>query len=291
MPSTNDTKTFVVAGGVKGKGAGLGSLVAKRLLSTGVEVRVIARSGSAKSGGAEELAKEGAKIIEVDYANPTSLSKALEGVDVVLSYLNGDGLGQPQQALAKASKAANVKLFVPSEYGVNTLNAPSNSPVHGKAVLQALLKEIQLPYALVFTGGFADWTKNILAPKDNKVTITGDGKAPISFTGLQDVARWVSHVTTTVPLRDLSNKVLPIEGSRHNWNEIIAFYNKSSNTSLEVTHEPFEDALKVWEATHDFGAFLKAKWANGEGLVESNSTPAGNKLWKEWNPKDLSAFF
>lgn len=48
----------------------------------------------------------------VDYNDPSSIQKALAGVDVVVSALSGEGL-KVQSVLADASKAAGVKLFVP----------------------------------------------------------------------------------------------------------------------------------------------------------------------------------
>lgn len=48
----------------------------------------------------------------IDYDDPSSLEKALVGVDVLVSSVGIGGLAV-QPVLAKASKAAGVKLFVP----------------------------------------------------------------------------------------------------------------------------------------------------------------------------------
>lgn len=64
------------------------------------------------SQAAKELKASGANIVEVDYEDPSSLEKALQGIEVVISALAGAGFEQ-QLPLAKASKKAGVKLFVP----------------------------------------------------------------------------------------------------------------------------------------------------------------------------------
>jgi uncharacterized protein YbjT (DUF2867 family) len=60
----------------------------------------------------------------VDYASRQSITNALRGVDVVLSALRDDGLDL-QTDVIRAAKDANVKLFVPSEYGRNSIGDPS----------------------------------------------------------------------------------------------------------------------------------------------------------------------
>jgi len=288
-------KLFVVAGGIKGKGyisAGLGSLVTKDLLAKGVKVKVIARAGSVNSEGSQELAKLGATILEVDYSDTASVEGAVDGADVVLSFLSGDGIGAPQINLAKASKSAGVKLFVPSEYGISTLGLDSSSPLWDKTSFHQILKDLDLPFVLISTGPFADLIKIFLGIKDGKVTITGSGDDPLSWTAREDIARFVAYITTTIPLSQLANKSLAIEGSRHSWNEVIAFYNKANSTTLEVTHETAEDALKRWKTAHDFRAWIQAHAVitkNG-GLSDPSCEPAGNAIWKEWNPKNVSAF-
>jgi len=68
----------------------------------------------------QEAAANGAEVAVVHYASQPSLISALKGVDVVLSTLRDDGL-EIQRDVVRAAKAAGVKLFVPSEYGRNTL--------------------------------------------------------------------------------------------------------------------------------------------------------------------------
>jgi len=92
---------FAVAGGT----GGIGVLIVKELVAHGASVVILSRSA--------ETAPAGATVVAVDYADPSSLVKALAGVEVVISALAAGGFAA-QPALADAAKAAGAKLFVPS---------------------------------------------------------------------------------------------------------------------------------------------------------------------------------
>ena len=75
------------------------------------------------------LSSKGVDIIPVDYSSQESIAKALEGAEVVFSALRDDGL-DIQTNVVRASKDADVKLFVPSEYGRNTIGDKSDCASH-----------------------------------------------------------------------------------------------------------------------------------------------------------------
>jgi uncharacterized protein YbjT (DUF2867 family) len=94
-------------------------------------------------------------LVTVDYSNKESIKKALTGVDVVISTLPGTAL-DVQPGIAEAAKEAGVKLFVPSEFGGPTEGA-TEGLFGSKANIQERLKAIGIPYALFYTGPFADF--------------------------------------------------------------------------------------------------------------------------------------
>ena len=61
-----------------------------------------------------------------------------------------------QDPIGKAAKAAGVKLFVPSEYGVDNDDA-TGGPILARKKFSELLKEINLPHVRVFTGLWPDY--------------------------------------------------------------------------------------------------------------------------------------
>lgn len=61
-----------------------------------------------------------------------------------------------QEALANAAKAADVKLFAPSEYGVDAEDDVGGVLLTKKKFTE-FLKEIDLPYVRIFTGLWTDY--------------------------------------------------------------------------------------------------------------------------------------
>ena len=96
-----------------------------------------------------------AKVIQVDYSNGESIKNALTGVEVVISTISTRAL-EVQGKIAEAAKGADVKLFIPSDFGGN----PEGKTVGmfgAKAKFQGQLKALGIPYATFYTGVFADY--------------------------------------------------------------------------------------------------------------------------------------
>lgn len=145
------------------------------------------------------LVIEGVSVIPVDYSSQESIAKALESVEVVFSALRDDGL-DIQTKVIRAAKDADIKLFVPSEYGRNTIGEKSDcaSPftvnwcclkagvdldLGVKAEAHELLKELRIPYTLFFTGIWPELLlPNAIGPHigidfaAGKFQLFGDGK-------------------------------------------------------------------------------------------------------------------
>ena len=83
------------------------------------------------------------------------VTKALAGIDVAICAFSPMALG-PQNAIADSAKAAGVKLFVPSEYGVDTEDINKIPFQRAKFELQKKLKDMGLPYTLFQTGTWSD---------------------------------------------------------------------------------------------------------------------------------------
>jgi uncharacterized protein YbjT (DUF2867 family) len=92
--------------------------------------------------------------VPVDYNDAAAVTAALKGVDAIVSTLGFTGL-QLQVPIAKAAKAAGVRLFAPSEFGGAT-DTP-NGPLAVKHAIAEEIRALGIPTVRVFTGGFADW--------------------------------------------------------------------------------------------------------------------------------------
>ncbi|GAA96412.1 uncharacterized protein L969DRAFT_18679 [Mixia osmundae IAM 14324] len=284
-------KAFAIAGGINSSGpmsGNLGSFFAKSLLKQGASVTLLVRS-IGKPEVAEDLKQRGATIKIIDYNEPESLAEALVGIDVVISTLSGPGFAV-QPALAKASKQAGVSLFVPSEFGTATLGVEPDSPIYGKAKFHGVLKELELPYTLFFTGVFSDFARMIFNTSTGKITIIGRGDAKVSTTARQDIADYLAFVLTKLKPEELANRVLRIEGSRFSFNELVEHANANSQRPLEVDHEPLQVAQKRYADTHDFITWMKVAWDQGRGVSATNTSDLDNHLFPDWQPKPIKDF-
>jgi uncharacterized protein YbjT (DUF2867 family) len=115
---------------------------------------ILSTSFAVKTKGSNKTIQGDAKVIEVDYSNDESIKHALTGVEVVISTVAIAAL-DIQGKVAVAAKNADVKLFVPSEFGFITEG--NTKGLHGtKADFQGQLKALGLPYVAFYTGKFSD---------------------------------------------------------------------------------------------------------------------------------------
>ncbi|EIM89928.1 NAD-P-binding protein [Stereum hirsutum FP-91666 SS1] len=255
------------------------------------DVTVLTRSSS-KNPKIDEFANKGATIRAVDYSDLTSLRSALSGIDVVVSAFGRDALVS-QQSVAEASKAAGVKLFVPSEYGTPTETTPQRGPLVHKTALQAGLKEIGLPYTLIFSGALMETGLTPFLGIDlvnGKGIAGGDGNTSISWTSASDVASFLVHVLTTMPPPELEWRTFRIEGERASVNDVYKAYEVKTGKKAEVTYRTIPELKEAMESNpRDIASMWHCWWALGVGSVGAPEQ-VSNGVWPAWKPKSISFF-
>ncbi|KAL5531650.1 hypothetical protein ACEPAG_4527 [Sanghuangporus baumii] len=142
------------------------------------------------------LVSKGVKVVTVDYNPVSSIQSVLSGVDVVISTI-GHGILEVQDDLVLTAKAAGVKLFVPSEFGLPT-DGPAN--------------EFHLPYAAFYAGLFPDY-----------VFARGFSEE-MGF----DFSRYFAHILTALLKDRIEWRTFRIEGERTNYNQIVDDWKKRS---------------------------------------------------------------
>ncbi|KAH9989375.1 NAD-P-binding protein [Russula compacta] len=265
-------------------GAGsTGSIIVRQFLKdkaagTINEVVVLTRQGSKTTIDGD------AKVIPVDYSDKESIKNALTGIDVVVSTIASSALGL-QVGIAEAAKEVGVKLFIPSEFGGQTEGKTEG--LHGlKASVQKQLKDLGIPYALFYTGLFADliWEPHLnLDVRSGKVSVGGDGNTQISFTSVPDIARYLSHVLTHLPAEQLKNRSFAIAGDTKSFNEIFKAYETKTGKKLEVTYIPISDLeARVAANPRDIASFLHKSSATNGPISQTD-----NGLYPDWNPSSI----
>jgi len=239
------------------------------------EVVVLTRQGS------KSTVPGGAKVIRVDYSNEASIAHALTGVDAVISTISVDSL-DVQEKIAAAAKEAGVRLFVPSEFGGVT-EGKTEGESGAKANVQSQLKALKIPYAIFYTGPFADYIWSSFFNLDvtsGKVCVGGDGNKQNSFTSRPDIARYVSHVLTHLPSEQLKDRTFTIAGDNKSFNEIFKEYEEKTGKKLQVNYIPVSELDgKLAANPDDFPTVAHKYWATCGPFQRTD-----NHLHPDWNP-------
>ncbi|KAH9037673.1 hypothetical protein EDB85DRAFT_1935816, partial [Lactarius pseudohatsudake] len=154
-----------------------------------------------------------------------------------------------------------------------------------KASIQEQLKAIGIPYALFWTGPFADFIWVATSGLDvlsGKVFVGGDGSNPIPFTSRPDIARYLSYVLTHLPADQLKNRSFSIRGDTKvraalvqcfQHRVVMEIFNQSEDweESEEVTYNPASNP-------QDVAALLQKIWAT------PYHPETDNHLYPDWNP-------
>ncbi|KAH9052642.1 NAD-P-binding protein [Lactarius vividus] len=268
---------------VVGAGA-IGSFIIHQLLTdkaagTLKEVVVLTRQAGLAS------TNPAAKLIPVDYSDKESIKNALVGVDVVISTI-APGVLDLQAGIAQAAKEVGVKLFVPSEFGGST-EGETEGYLGDKGKIQEQLKAIGIPYALFYTGGFADylWVPFMdLDVTSGKVSVGGDGSKQIPFTSRPDIARYISYVLTHLPADQLENRSFIIKGDTKSFNEIFKEYEAKTGKKLEVTYISVSELeARLASNPRDIPTYVHKHLATWDWSPEKTD----NDLYPEWNPSPV----
>jgi uncharacterized protein YbjT (DUF2867 family) len=251
-------------------GAGtIGTPIVKALLQEGASVIVVSRPASSF---VKDL-PAGVKVVAIDYADVSALPALAalfkeHAIEVVISTVGAQVLGL-QQGLGDAAKQGGVKLFVPSEFGFDTIKHREGR-LNDKAELVAHLKHIGLPSVRVFTGFFTTFIPWLLNVDSGSIHLIGKGDKQFSATHPDDIAGFLAYVLTHLPEPELHDKVFRLEGDRVTLNDIIGYYHDGGKYPVEHVDAIAGDTVKT---------FLQSIIANGHGVVVEEGAAASNVLW------------
>ncbi|KAJ7827597.1 hypothetical protein B0H13DRAFT_1656834 [Mycena leptocephala] len=264
-------KSFAVIGA-----GALGSTIVAAFVAQNLPVVVLARPGSKST----DKLPAGAKLATVDTSDAAAVAAVFKEhtVDVVLSTVTGHAIGA-QKSLIEAAKAANIKLFVPSEYGVPTEGLNEGTWAEKNQIAEQL-KSAGIPSLRIYNGLLTEYIPWLfLNAETKKIHIVGKGEAPLSATALPDVAGFVVHVLTTLPSAELENKIFRIEGERTKANDLGALFKTAVEYVTEIPGEMGD--IKTIVATELDSGLGSTGWSvvtKSEGTGDAAASSA-NKLW------------
>ena len=187
----------------------LGSRIAHHLLKQlGARVRLLVRDITGKRQALDPFAAKGAELIEGDLADPASLDRATQGVDVIISAVQGgpDVIVDGQVALAEAGKRNGARRILPSDFGLDLFKAipGEHAAFDWRRAADARIAATGLEQVNILQGGFMELFMPGMGAIDldkGTVGFFGDGNRPIDVTSVEDTARMTARVALdhTVP--------------------------------------------------------------------------------------------
>ncbi len=156
----------------------------------------------------DPLVAKGAELIEGDLADPASLDRATQGVDVIVSAVQGgpDVIVDGQVALGWAGKRNGVRRILPSDFGLDLFKATSgeHAAFDWRRTADERIAAIGLEQVNILQGGFMELFMPGMGAIDldkGTVGFFGDGNRPIDVTSVEDTARMTAYVALdrTVP--------------------------------------------------------------------------------------------
>ncbi len=221
----------------------LGNAVTKKL-AAGQPVTALVRD--ADSDKARALQAAGARLVTGDLKDRASLEKALAGVDTVictasstLSRREGDSLdtvdNKGVQTLIDVAERKGARRFIFVSFSRNiTVDAPL---ARFKRAAEKRLESSKLDYTILLPTYFADvWLTPAVGfdVAGGKVRVYGDGRAKISYVGVEDVAK---AVVACVDNPKASRKAIPVGGSKaYSQLEAVELVERATGKKVEREH-------------------------------------------------------
>ncbi|CAE6466029.1 unnamed protein product [Rhizoctonia solani] len=273
---------------VAGASGYVGYPISKALLEAGVfEVIVLVRSSSVDNPRIRELESCGAKVHDVVYDNELQLAEILSGTDIVISTLNYSSVND-QVPMIRACVACGVKLFFPSEFALELASDNDSNASKTKKEIIRIAENLGLPYVRIFNGLFPHWyitnTFFQFYPAENRILIYGTGEEKNSWTSVEDVSRFVAYILENVPVEQLKNQKLRIEGDKKSFNEFVDIWEREHQVKLDVFYKlvsELDDRISRNQSDHE--AAIGREMFSGRAA----EGPTSNSLFPDWKPKSL----
>jgi uncharacterized protein YbjT (DUF2867 family) len=194
------TQTILLAGST----GMFGGHIARHLLTKPeARVRLLLRASSdaAKKNLLKPLLESGAEVVHGDLADRDALDRATEGVDVIISAVQGgpDVIIDGQLALAEAGKRNGVRRMLPSDYALDLFKATPGEHLMFDLRRQAdeAIAATGIEHVHILQGAFMEMLGPGMGTFDYAaatVTFWGDGTRPIEVTSVEDTARMLARV-------------------------------------------------------------------------------------------------
>ena len=259
-----------------GANGNVGPMVLNALVKDGFSVTVLKRASSNSSSDYPA----GVKVAEIDDAFAVDdLVPIFKGQDAVVVTIKGTQV-DIQKRLADAAVKAEVKRFIPADFGSCDSSSPHAQdcvPLFAnKTELRSYLTELAeknktFTWSSIVCGHFFDWDTAFLHiwPKEKRADIVKAGDLKASYSTLDQVGRATSRILQRPA--ETANRVLFIQSFCVTQVEIVEAFEKASKAKYEVAWldaDTYEREQKAKRDEGDKEAIENLVWLLG--AIEGN---------------------
>jgi uncharacterized protein YbjT (DUF2867 family) len=232
--TTTTKQTSVLVVGASGN---MGSKIVHELAALGsAKVRVTHRAGS-KPERVAKLRAAGAELVTADLSDEASLAHACEGIDVIVSVVQGlrDVIVDGQTRLLRAAEKARVARLIPSDYSLDLFKTEEgkNRNLDLRREFNRTLDASSVRGTSVLCGAFMDLLLMGAMgpdPKTGVLKVWGDADQVRDFTWTDDVAKY----TAAVALDTGAGRVVRIAGDSLSTRQLAAVFQELRGTPVTI---------------------------------------------------------
>ncbi|CAH0018773.1 unnamed protein product [Clonostachys rhizophaga] len=235
---------------VIGASGNVGKSTVQALLQEGFEVTGLTRELS------NITTPQGVKLVETDYSED-SIVAALKGHDAVVSTVSSIAVGQAlafQKTVVDAAIKAGAKVFVPSEFGIDTANpeAPKIIPLlRDKVDTLDYIKSKQdtISWIAIISGSMFDWGLSIpgfggFNVRARTATLFDGGNIAYEATNLDQVGRGIAKSLKNIDVT--RNQYVYINSFTVTQNDVLHALERATGEKFELSEGT---ARGLWETS------------------------------------------
>jgi uncharacterized protein YbjT (DUF2867 family) len=268
---------------VAGATGNLGSEIVRRLCERGESVRGLVRKTSAPEK-VERLRALGAETVVGDLRDKTSLEKACNGAQTVISTVSVIVTAQPEDSFADTDAAGTISLidsakaaaadhFIFVSFDIGAF--PSSPLTEAKQAVEKHLRSSGLAYTILRPGPFMEaWLGPIMLgdPASGQVKIFGAGNGKIPFVSAGDVAQVAVDCVENPSAR---NRTITFSGPEPvSQRDAVRMFEEALGKPLTVTEVPEEALEAQWSSAENPFEKSFAGLMLGYARLDQTSSPS-----------------
>ncbi|KAH7366654.1 hypothetical protein BKA66DRAFT_561740 [Pyrenochaeta sp. MPI-SDFR-AT-0127] len=221
-------------------------------------------------------------------ATRDNLATDLEGVDAVVSALNGPAL-EAQGTIQDAAADAGVKRFHPSEYGLHQIYRKPNDPMglcsSCRAVNHPATRSGKMSFTMISCGDsynqarekvWCPWTQPPNAVDKNTIHVIGNPDAGADYTHMNDFANFL--VATLVKPAKSENQYLNMVSDTISHSSIAKLLEKYSDKKTDLN---VQDEHAIHKETQGKGEFVRPKSQIQNGIFPDLKVTSFQRYFQE----------